>query len=239
MVKVYPVVGAIISLAALIILAIGASTNKWIILQQTNPKLNPTVVNSNLKSTQQSRLGITSSTTDISYMVSHYGLWFSCHREHRGALSCAFVGGKCHSNVCWIRQTTITKTPTCLKQIVSPIRNCVAYQFVRLFVVVATVLLLLGVCAQLVSVITVKRSLAMLAGIIVFASGLFVLVAFGIFYSEEWLKPALRSVAKIGWSFYLVIAAGPAALIGGVISCFAASMGLRHKEISDYSASNF
>lgn len=232
-------VGAFISLTALIILAVGASTNKWVILQQTSPGLNPTLVNSNLKPTQQTRLGFTSSTTEISYVIAHYGLWFSCHREHRGALSCAFVGAKCHSNVCWVRQTTVSRTPTCLQRRVASIRNCVAFQFVRLFVVIATVLMLLGVCAQFVSVIAVKRSLAMLAGIIVFASGLFVLIAFGIFYSEEWLKPSLKNIAKIGWSFHLVIAAGPIALLGGVISCFAASMGLRHKEVSDYSASNY
>lgn len=239
MVKVYPVVGAFISLTALIILAVGASTNKWVILQRASPGLNPTVVNTNLRSSQHSRLGFTSSTTEISYAVSHYGLWFSCHREHRGALSCSFVGAKCHSNVCWIRQTTVSRTPTCLRRRVAPIHNCVAFQFVRLFVVIATVLMLLGVCAQFVSVIAIKRSLAMLAGIIVFASSLFVLIAFGIFYSEEWLKPSLRTIASIGWSFYLIIAAGPIALLGGILSCFAASMGLRHKEVSDYSASNY
>lgn len=239
MVKVYPIVGAVISLVALVILAIGASTNKWVILQQTRDDINPILVNSKLGSPQSRNIGITSSTSDISYSVSHFGLWFGCHREHRGALSCSFIGAKCYSNVCWVRQTTIDRAITCLNRRVAPVRNCVAYQFIRLFIVIATVLLLLGVCAQFVSVIAIKRSLAMLAGLVVFVSGLFVLVAFGIFYSEEYLKGSLPTIGHIGWSFILVIVSGPVALIGGIISCVAASMGLRHKDVSDYSASNY
>lgn len=239
MAKVYPVVGAVISLVALIVLAIGASTNKWIVLDQTQEDMNPIVVNSKLGTPQSRRIGVTSSTADISYSVAHFGLWFGCHKEHRGALSCSFIRAKCFSNVCWVRQTTVDRTITCMDERVAPVRNCIAYQFVRLFVVIATVLLLLGVCTQFVSVIAIKRSLAMLAGFIVFASGLFVLMAFGIFFSEEWIQGRLTSIGRIGWSFILFIVSGPLAMLGGITSCIAARQGLRHKEYSEYSASNY
>lgn len=79
----------------------------------------------------------------------------------------------------------------------------------------------------------------MLAGLVVFAGGLLVVVAFAIFYSELWIKSELSLISHRGYSLILIIICIPLALVGGVISCFAASMGLRHKEVSDYSASNY
>lgn len=238
MVKVYPIIGSVLSLTSLLLLAIGATTNKWVILTQTRSDVNPPVVNSKLGSTE-TRLGVTKSTFKISYSVAHFGLWIGCHKEHKSAVSCAYIGARCYSNVCWIRQTLKVRTKTCLDHRFVPISSCVAFQFVRAFITVGMILLLVGVCTQCVSLITIKRSLAMLAGLIVFTAGLFVMVGFAIFYSEGWLKSGLTAIGHRGYSFTLVIISWPLALFGGIISCFAASMGLRHKEISDYSASNY
>lgn len=121
----------------------------------------------------------------------------------------------------------------------TPITNCTAYQVVRAFIVMGMLILIVGVSTQVVSLITLNRAMAMLAGVIVFTAGLFVMIAFAIFYSEEMAKNGVNQIAHLGYSFNLIIATWPIALIAGLFSCCAASMGLRHKEVSDYSASNY
>lgn len=242
MVKIYPVVGALFSLSALILLSIGASTNRWVSVHQTDKSLNPTIINSKLGQRETPKLGVTLGTAQISYTVWQFGLWVSCYKEHKGAVSCSYVGGgftKCSSNVCWIRITSVSRTTTCKDDPVYPIKKCGLFQFVRIVIVLGLVLLLFGCCAQVVSLITVKRSLAMLAGIVVFISALLIVVGFAVFYTEIWIKSGLANISTRGYSLFLVIISFPLALVGGVISCFAASMGLRHKEVSDYSASNY
>lgn len=238
MVKLYPIVGAVLSLTALIILSVGASTNRWIVVDHTEDDLNPIVVNSELGE-PEARLGMTSYTSKISYSVSHFGLWISCHREHKGAVSCSFIRSSCKSNVCWIRVTSVSRTMTCLDKRVKTISGCALFQVVRLFIVVGGLLLILGVCTQVVSLILVKRSLAMLAGLVLFAATICVIIGFAIFYSELFLKNGLSDIAHRGYSLTLIIITFPMTLVGALISCFAASMGLRHKEVSDYSASNY
>lgn len=238
MVKVFPIIGALLSVASLILVAIGSATNKWVVMDHTNKDLNPAVVNSKL-GTQDKAAGVTSSTTDITYSVSHYGLWIGCHKEHKGAVSCSYIGASCYSDVCWIRKTSQSRTKTCLDSRVGPVPNCTAYQVVRAFLLIGIIILVLGVATQLVSLVTVNRSLAMLAGLVIFVAGLFVMIAFAVFYSEEVSRSGLKNHGHIGYSLNLVIASWPLTLLSGLISCFAASMGLRHKEISDYSASNY
>lgn len=238
MVKVFPIVGSILSIVSLILLAVGASTSNWISLEQSEPDYNPIVINSK-QGTLQKRIGTISSTNDIRYSVASIGLWFGCFKEHKAAVSCSYIGSGCHSDVCWLRKTPTTTTKTCLDSKVVPLTSCVAYQLVRVFITIGIVLMVIGVVIQLVSIVTVNRSLAMLAGLIVFTVGLFVMSAFAIFYSEEWAKTNLSVIGRLGYSFYLVSVSWPLILIAGLISCCAASMGLRHKETSDYSTSNY
>lgn len=238
MVKIFPVISTLLSVLSLVLLAIGAATNKWVVMDKTNRELNPTLVNSKL-GVQDRQAGVTSSTSDITYSVSHYGLWIGCHIEHKGAVSCSYIGASCFSNVCWVRKTSRSRTKTCLDSRVNSVPNCAAYQVVRAFLIIGTLAMVFGVSTQLVSLVTVNRSLAMLAGLIIFSAGFLVMIAFAVFYNEEIAKPGLREVGHIGYSLKLVAAAWPLTVFCGLLSCFAASMGLRHKEISDYSASNY
>lgn len=234
MAEAYSVIGVFISAGALTFLVVGASTNQWAILSGTGSDFNPSIVYFHSKSIGQFHPGNATSQTSLSYTVSHFGLWLSCHVESRGAHSCAFVSAKCYSNVCWSYQTEPKRSHTCLNRRVAPIQICIAYQLVRLFIVVALLFTFLGVCVQVTSVFIAKRSPALLAGIIMIASGVFDLVAVGIFYREECSKPPFPSAARIGWSFYLVIASAPTALIGGIVSCFSACTILRAKEVPGF-----
>lgn len=236
--KLFPIVGAFVSVCALILLAIGAATNRWVVLTQGNNALNPTVVNSKL-AVQDKKAGVTYSNAEISYMVFHYGLWVGCHKERKGAVSCAYIGVRCYSNVCWIRKTAKSSTRTCLERKMAAVRNCIAYQVVRAFVVAGMLAVMIGIATQLVSLVTVNRTLAMLAGVTLFFGGLLVMIGFAVFYVEEVGKSGLLEFGRVGYSLILVIVGWPMVLVAGLISCFAASMGLRHKEISDYSASNY
>lgn len=238
MVKLYPIFGAVLSVVALIIVAIGASTNRWVYLSESDSTLNPSVVNSKLQPIQ-TRLGVTQSTTKITYSLTYFGLWFGCHKEHRGAVTCAYIGSKCYSDVCWIRRTAANEATTCQDERVAPVKSCVSYQVVRAMLIIGIIFLVGGAATQVVSLLTVKRALAMLAGFVVFIAGLFIMVAFAVFYSENWRKSGLSSIGGLGYSFILVVVSWPLALTAGLISCCAASMGLRHKEQSEYSASNY
>ncbi len=63
------------------------------------------------------------------------------------------------------------------------------------------------------------------------------MTSFAVLYSEEVARNGVKNIAWIGWSFWLLIASWPLALLAGLISCFMASVGLKYKEVSDYSAS--
>lgn len=248
MVKVYPFVGAVITLVALILLAVGASTNRWVTIKQVDPHLNPTVVNSDLNTRPASRLGVTFGNFHISYVMSQFGLWVGCHKEHKSAVSCAFINSRCLSNVCWIRVTADSRSTTCLRERTAPLVNCTAFQVVRVFTVIGLALLLFGACAQWVSLLSVRRSLAMLAGIVVFLSAVVLVVAVSVFDIHVWQAGvedgvggyiSLKSIGTRGYSFILVAITIPLCIVGAIVSCIAASMGLQHKEVSDYSASNY
>lgn len=238
MVKIFPIIGAFLSVLALILLSIGVSTNQWVVLQRSNNDLNPQEVNEEIGEAE-TRNGVVTSAGEILYSVSHFGLWIGCHMEQKGAVSCSYIGSSCYSDVCWIRQTTLASTRTCLDRRVRPVTNCTAYQVVRAFVCMGILIMVFGVSTQLVSLVTVNRSLAMLAGLSIFTAGLFIMTAFAVFYSENWVKPGLSGIGHTGYSFTLVVVAWPLSLVSGLISCCAASMGLRHKEVSDYSASSY
>lgn len=238
MVKVYPVIGACLSIASLVLLGIGASTNKWVVFDRNDQQRNPKVTNDKLGTVEQ-RIGITSGTAEIVYSVYNFGLWIGCHKENKAAVTCAYIRTKCHSNVCWVRKTTVSSTKTCQDERIKPVVNCTSFQVVRAFAVLGMIILVFGVSTQLVSLITVNRSLAMLAGLVIFISGLFVMTAFAVFYGENWVKAELADIGHLGYSFKLVVASWPLSLLAGLISCCAASMGLRHKEVSDYSASTY
>lgn len=236
--KLFPIIGVIISIVSLILLAVGLGTNRWIVLHHGNIAENPTVLNTKLQ-VQDKKAGITSSTAEISYVVSHFGLWIGCHKEIRGAVSCSYIGASCFSNVCWIRKTDKSRTETCLDGRVQSVKNCIAYQATRVIVLLGALVLVFGIAMQVVSLVTINRALAMLAGVIIFGGGLLVMIAFAVFWSEILVKGELSKWGEAGYSLKLIISAWPLCMLAGVISCFAASMGLRHKDVSDYSASNY
>ncbi|PXF45414.1 hypothetical protein BWQ96_04829 [Gracilariopsis chorda] len=238
MVKLYPIVGAFLSLVSLVLLAVGVATNSWIVLDQIDGRLNPRMINTKL-SAAELRVGLPNDLTKITYSVSTVGLWIGCHKEHKGAVTCAYVGFRCFSDVCWIRKTTASTSRTCLEQSIQSIVNCTAYQAVRGLLILALLALVIGLSIQVVSLVSINRSLAMLAGVILFVAGLLTMTAFAVFYSENWAKTSLSSIGHLGYSFKLVIASWPICLFAAVLSCVAASMGLRHKDVSDYSASNY
>lgn len=238
MVKLFPILGVCLSLISLILLAIAIATNKWVVLDQTDSKLNPRQTNSKL-GTVETRIGITSSTSEIQYSFSNFGLWIGCVKEHKGAVTCSYIGTSCSSDICWIRKTTVSTTKTCQETRVEPIRSCGIYQFIRGMTAIGLILMVFGVAIQLVSIFTMNRRLAMLAGLVLFPAGIIVMTSFAVFHSQIWVKSGLENIAHIGYSFKLLTASWPLSLISALISCCAASMGLRHKEVSDYSASNY
>ncbi len=165
MVKILPIIGALVSLTSLILFAVGIATNHWVTFNKANPKLNPVLVNSKLEvGAGIIQRGVTDSTRHIEYAVAYYGLWIACFREHKGAISCGFIGTGCSAHICWTRKTQTESTRTCQHSQIFSLTSCFAFQLVRLLFLVAALLMIVGVATQLVSIINSNRTLAMLAG---------------------------------------------------------------------------
>lgn len=238
MAKALPYLGGAVSIVSLVLFAVAIATNHWVVLHGTNKNLNPPLVNSQLESGVNAlQVGVTDSTRHIEYVAAYYGLWIACFREHKGALSCGFLGTGCSAGVCWTRKTEDDSQRTCQQSQVFALTGCFAFQVARLLFLVAALLMIVGVATQIVSIANTNRTLAMLSGIIIFLAGLISMTGFAVMYSEELAKNDVRTIGKIGWSFWLMIASWPLALLAGLISCFMASVGLKYKEVSDYSAS--
>jgi hypothetical protein len=228
--------GGVISLASLLILAVGIATNHWINFHKST-NLNPDIVNDQIQVASGSKVK-SDLTTNITYTVRHYGLWVGCYMERvNRTMSCAYIGSHCYTNVCWIRRAGLQKQQTCKDTRMKPLTKCAGFQFVRVLLCLAVLFMLIGTSAQLVCVVTLNRSLAAMSGIIVFVSGFLVMVGFSVFYSEEFSKNHIHTIASIGYSLILVAIAWPLMFLSGIISCCFA--GADNDEKDDYSSSNF
>lgn len=241
-----PACGGLLSLIALILLAVGMATDHWIDFEVgKSSTLNPTIVNDELVAQIEARSGRAARaidfTTTIEYNVRHYGLWIGCYMERSAQVnSCSYIGSKCYTDVCWVRKSANDRTETCKDTRMTPLTNCGAYQFTRAFICIAILLMILGTSTQIVSLMTYNRTLAAVAGVVVVISSVVAMIGFSIFYSEEFAKNGISSAARIGYSLILIAFAWPMMLVSGIMSCCAASMGVRQQYKSDYSSgSNF
>jgi PMP-22/EMP/MP20/Claudin tight junction len=193
--RLIPICGGILSSVALILLAVGMATDHWIDfeLHKSSP-LNPTILNNDLRTKILARSGAKArktldSTTNIEYNVRHYGLWIGCFIERSNSTaSCAYIGSKCFTDVCWIRKSAESRTETCKDSRMTPLTNCTAYQFTRAFICMAIILMVLGTSTQLVSLMTYNRTLAAVSGVVIVAAGVIAMMGFSIFYGEEFAK---------------------------------------------------
>jgi hypothetical protein len=229
--------GGVTSLVSLLIFAVGIATDHWINFQKTKA-LNPEIVNDQLQVASGSKF-TNDSTLMIRYNVRHYGLWIGCYMQRPNlTISCAYIGSRCYTNVCWVRRAGIQKQETCKNTRMKPLTNCGGYQFVRVMVCIAILGMIIGTSTQLVSVLISNRSLAAMSGIIVFVSGFLVMIAFSIFYSEEFSKNHANTIGSIGYSLILVAVSWPLMFVAGVLSCcYAGSESKEEKH--GYSSSNF
>lgn len=197
--RVIPACGGFLSFAALIILAVGMATDHWIDFKfGKSSKLNPTIVNDELKKKvveeQTRQRQSIDFTTTIEYNVRHYGLWIGCYLERNAQVSsCAYVGSKCYTDVCWVRKSASSRSETCKDTRMAPLTNCGAYQVTRAFICLAILLMVLGTSTQLVSLMTYNRTLAAVAGVIVVVASILAMMGFSIFYSEEFAKSDISS----------------------------------------------
>lgn len=154
-------------------------------------------------------------------------------------MSCAFVGGKCKVNVCWTRESAASKISTCKVSKAGTLPKCMAFQISRAFICLGIFVLTVATSIILVSFCMFSRTLAAVGGFASFLAGLLLMTSFALFYSEEFARVKMGRVASVGYSFILLAFAWVGALMAGLLSCFAASMGLRSKELSEYSRSGF
>lgn len=201
---------AILAFIALLLTAISIATNHW--FQFDSPRstpadpLNPVRSNSKLS-------GLT-----IDYDMEHFGLWVGCHRDKTfNKKSCAYIGNKCYSNVCWLRNKT---DKTCLDSRQTPIQNCAAYQATRVMTVLGTMALIFGASLLVVSACVRSKPLAATGGLLTGIASFLLMIAFAVFFSRIF-KNDISSLGKIGWSFVLFIIAWPLAFVASLLGCAA------------------
>jgi len=203
---------ALLSFIALVLTAIGLSTNHWIDVDSPRStaalaaRLNPVVTNAELDNLR------------VNYDVSHYGLWVGCHveRDFGGEVSCAYIGASCYSDVCWIRNR---EDKTCLDRRVRLLTNCAAYQATRALICIGTMVLIVGSSLLFVATCVLSRNLSLLGGLHTFVAGVCLMTAFAVFYAREYSGPGVDGFASLGWSFILVIAGWPIAIVASLLGC--------------------
>lgn len=224
MVNFVSLVSAILAIIALILSAIGMATNHWV--DVTEPRSTaPTALAANPVITNTALPGLT-----ISYNVHHYGLWVGCHveRSFGEQRSCAYIGNRCYSEVCWIRNNRDT---TCRDaKVALAYAACGAYQATRVLVCLGMMALVMGTSLLVVaSCVTSGRVGASGAGATLLAA-FFLCIAFVVFYVNEYAGvDGAAEWAKLGWSFVLLIIAWPVAAVAAVLGALGAVM-VRNKD---------
>jgi PMP-22/EMP/MP20/Claudin tight junction len=200
---------ALLAFIALLLTAISIATNHWFNFSSPRPTaaaLNPVRTNSNLA-------GLV-----IDYDVDHFGLWVGCHKDKTfNKKSCAYIGNKCYSNVCWLRNK---KDKTCRDDRVVSIKNCAAYQATRVMASLGTLALIFGASLLVVSACVRSKPLAATGGLLTGVASFFLMIAFAVFFSRIY-KNDINKLGKIGWSFVLFIISWPLAFIASLLGCAA------------------
>lgn len=217
MVNLINIFAALISFAALTLLAVAMATNWWVSFDFPRPtaasspasKLNPSVINSQLD-------GLI-----IQYDLDYFGLWVGCHRELTfNKISCAFITTPCRSNVCWTRND---KDRTCQESVVSPLSSkCTAYRATRALTVLGTVALVVGAAIFLVSTCITSKMLVWTGTAFTALATILVMCSFAVFYGTVFRGQSLNGFASLGWSFIMLIISWPLAGLAAVIGLLAA-----------------
>lgn len=148
-------------------------------------------------------------------------------------ISCGYIGSSCYSNICWVRNEDDKK---CKDSLVTPISDCAAYQATRAMTIIGTLFLIAGSSILVVSVCIASKALPTSGAICTFLGGLFLMIAFAVFYQEIFRD--LREIAGIGWSYILLIVAWPLAVVAGLIGMTALFGGSKDAEEADYEESD-
>lgn len=207
------ITAAFLSFLSLTLVAISMATNYWIrfTYPRTSPEAplkNPFVTNTELTNLR------------LEYDVDYFGLWVGCHREQSfNKISCGFIGTSCYSTICWTRNR---KEKTCQDSRIIPLANCSAYRATRALMILGTLFLIIGAAIFLVSTCVTSQNLTSCGTLITALAGLFLLIAFVVFYVVVFTQSGLNEIANIAWSFVLLIVAWPIAILSVLIGVIAA-----------------
>lgn len=215
--------GALIALVSLILVAISLATNHWVDLDdrplnaRASP-MNPVRVNNKLPG------------LSVRYDLDHFGLWIGCHKEKTfgGKKSCAYIGNKCYSDVCWIRNK---RDKTCMDNRVKPVSNCAAFQATRVMAILGTLALIFGTALLVVSICVMSTALASTGALLTGIGSFLLMIAFAVFHKEIYKDGSLDDIGKLGWSFVLLIIGWPLAFLASLLGCASSAAARKDRDV--------
>lgn len=227
MAKVVTIAAAFLGIVSLILVAIAMATNYWVRMDDRVPGADPSPLNPLLVNSELTNLV-------VNYDLDYFGLWVGCYKERDfgSEVSCGYIGSSCYAEICWIRNGADT---TCLDRRATPVQNCSAYQATRAMTIIGTLFLIFGASLLLVSICVSSRSLSTSGAVCTFVAGFFLMIAFAVFYKNVFKDGPLDPLGRIGWSFKLLIAAWPIAILASLLGCLSSLGKAREQEDFDQS----
>lgn len=227
MVNAANVTAAILAFFSLAFVAIALATNSWTKFETPRPAsstdVNPLVINDELPGLR------------LQYDLDYFGLWVGCHRESSfDAISCAFISSSCSSSVCWTRDSS---ERTCMPATIGAIAtSCMAFRVVRAFTILATIFLVFGAALLLVATCVTSRPLLWAASVLNFLAVICLCLSFVVFYVVVFQKSGVNGIAKLSWSFIMLVVSWPLAAIATLFSILSA-LATPAKPYDEYEAS--
>jgi len=192
----------LISLVAWVLCTVGLATSHWI--DFTSPSsVNPAV---NVPG------------TNVNYFVRNYGPFAVCIQAvNSPSTTCATIKWNCDFNLCALPSGSGgSGSGVCLSQPVRPIGdNCEAFNATRIIVCIGGFFAMLAFIAYLAGFKRASRvTLGAISSILAFV---FIMIPFALFYAVLYKDTGASEVGSYGYSFALIIASFPIALVAGIL----------------------
>lgn len=239
----------LLALASTVLVAVALATNWWLIfVDKRDTRVTPSgdVLNAHPKNPVREDPGLTDL---VRYRADHIGVWVACFNDTSFAqVSCGLIDGGCRANICWknvetsdagANVTAAATQRTCMKKKVAPLAGkCAAFQAVRALSVIGAFLSIAGSVFLLATLCAFKKAFGGSGSACTLLGALAMMIAFAVFLGAVFNAGGLSTVAKLGWSYKLLIAAWVIGILSAILASAGTAAGDSGKKGGDTSSSS-